>query len=156
MIGRRILSFWLDFFLAIFLASLSLFLVRREIIANTDINDAFNPVRHWALSPAHPLIFMGGLFLYFFLFIALFSETPGLSLFGLTLVRTDDEGDRKKIGWKLALSRTLMLSLSILTLGTGFLTVFANNRRLALHDCLSGTRVVRERSFPSPQTAESP
>jgi uncharacterized RDD family membrane protein YckC len=154
MIGRRILSFWLDLFLSIFLTSAGLFLFRMEIIANTDENDFFNPVRQWAMGSFHPIAFLAGIFLYFFIFLTLSSETPGFSLFGLTLIRADEDGERKKIGWKRALSRTLVLSLSFLTMGAGFLTVFANRRRIALHDCLSGTRVVRERSFPSPQSAE--
>ena len=154
MIGRRILAFWLDFFLAIFLTSVGIFLLRREILSNTDPRDIFNPVRQWALDPDHPFVFLFGLFLYFFINMAFFSETPGHALFGLTLIRLEEDRERKKIGWKRAFGRTIMLSGSILTLGAGFLPAFANDRRLAMHDCLSGTRVVRERAFPAPPPAE--
>lgn len=155
MIGRRILSFWIDAALAVFLSAAGLFLLRREILTVLDPRDLFNPAGAWARSSFHPLAFLCGLFLYFLLFLAVFSETPGLLLAGLTVVRMDDEsGGRKKAGFGRALSRTLLFFFTLATLGTGFLTVFANGRRLALHDCLSGTRVVRERAFVAPPPAE--
>jgi len=154
MIGRRILAFWLDLFMAIFLSEAGLYLLRWEILSGTDPEDPFDPVRQWAAAPFHPAGLLAGLFLYFFLFWAVSSETPGESLFGLTVVRESEEPERSRIGLGKALGRTLAFGGSILTLGLGFLPALANDRRMALHDCLSGTRVVRERSKSSPRPAE--
>ncbi len=156
MIARRILAFWLDLFMAIFLSEAGLYLLRREILLGTDPDDPFDPVRQWAASPFHPAGLLAGLFLYFFLFWAISSETPGESVFGLTVVRESDEPERSRIGLGKALGRTLAFGGSVLTLGLGFLPALTNDRRMALHDCLSGTRVVRERSKPSPRPAELP
>ncbi len=156
MIGRRILAFWLDFFSAIFLAEGGIALLRHEILAGTDPDDFFNPARRWALSSLHPLAVLSGLFLYFFLFWTLSSETPGQSVFGLTVIRETEDGSRVRIGVRKALERTLLFGFSFLTLGLGFVAALANDRRLALHDCLSGTRVVRERSPVSPRPADLP
>ena len=145
MIGRRILAFWLDLFFGLFLSSAALWLLREAFLRGTDPDDLFNPLREWAQAPAHPLSLLFGLFLYFFLFLAVNSETPGLVAFGLTVVR-DPEGGESSIGVRRALARALLLGVSCLFLGLGFLTVLTNDRRLALHDCLSGTRIVRVRS----------
>ncbi|MCL4484847.1 MAG: RDD family protein [Nitrospirae bacterium] len=156
MIGRRILAFWLDLFLAIFLSEGGLSLLRREILSGTDPEDPFDPVRQWAAASFHPAALLAGLFLYFFLFWAISSETPGQSLFGLTVIRDSGDAERVRIGPGGALRRTLVFGGSFLLLGLGFLAALANDRRLALHDCLSGTRVVRERSRPAPRPAELP
>lgn len=156
MIGRRILAFWLDLFSGLFLSEAGLALLRREILAGTEPDDPFDPLRQWARSSLHPLSVLTGLFLYFFLFWALSSETPGQSFFGLTVIRETEDGSRIRIGVRKALERTLLFSFSFLSLGLGFVAALANDRRLALHDCLSGTRVVRERSPSSPRPAELP
>lgn len=146
MIGRRILAFWVDLFLAIFLTSAGLWLLRQEILRGTDSADLFNPLRAWAEGRLHPVVWIVGLFLYFFLFLSANSETPGLTAFGLTAIRNADEDGRQRIGTSRALARTILLAGSALFFGAGFLPVFFNDRRLALHDCLSGTRIVRVRS----------
>ena len=146
MIGRRILAFWLDLFIGLFLSSAALWLLREAFLRGTDPDDLFNPLREWALAPAHPLALLFGLFLYFFLFLAVNSETPGLVAFGLTVVRDPEGGESSSIGGRRALARALLLGVSSLFLVLGFLTVLTNDRRLALHDCLSGTRIVRVRS----------
>ncbi|MGC8529008.1 MAG: RDD family protein [Leptospirillia bacterium] len=146
MIGRRILAFWIDIFFGLFLSSTALWLLRKAFLLGTNPDDLFNPLREWALVPAHPIFLLWGLFLYFFLFLAVNSETPGLVAFGLTVVRDSDGGESSFIGGRRALVRSLLLGVSGLFLGLGFLTVLTNDRRLALHDCLSGTRIVRIRS----------
>jgi uncharacterized RDD family membrane protein YckC len=146
MIGRRLLAFWIDLFFGLFLASTGLWLLRQAFLRGTDPADLFNPLREWALAPSHPLVWLLGVFLYFFLFLAVNSETPGLVAFGLTVIRDREGGELRRIGGMRALWRTLLLAVSTLFLGLGFLTVLANDRRLALHDCLSGTRIIRVRS----------
>ncbi len=143
MIGRRILAFWLDLFFGLFLGSLGLWLLRQAFLRGTNPDDLFNPLREWALASYHPLVLLFGIVLYFFLFLAANSETPGLVAFGLTVVRDQDGGELLRIGGSRALWRTALFAVSALFLGLGFLTVLGNDRRLALHDCLSGTRVIR-------------
>ncbi len=155
MILRRILAFLIDFSLGIFFSELGVYLLRREVLAGTPRDDLFNPLRQWALSSFHFWAVSAGIFLYFFLFLAALSETPGLSLFGLTVVRDSDDGELRAIGTRRALSRTLSLLVSLMTLGLGFLFALGNDRRRALHDCLSGTRVIRQKTIPSPRPAEA-
>ena len=154
MIGRRILAFWVDFYFGIFLSEMGLYFLRMEVLHGMDPDDSASPLTSWARSPIHPLSLALGLFLYFFLFLGITSETPGLTVFGLTVVRDVEESERRPIGFRKALSRTIALSFSALTLGLGFFLAFLNDRRRSLHDCLSGTRVIRARTILHSRTSD--
>ena len=69
-------------------------------------------------------------------------RTPGMSVLGLRLL---DWRRRTPIGYSRALLRAAACSVTLLTLGLGFLTVAFRRDRKALHDLLAGTIVVRPR-----------
>lgn len=73
-------------------------------------------------------------------FVTRFGATPGKMAFGLLVV--NPEGDR--IAFWRALGRSLAEMLSVSLLFTGYLLVLLREENRALHDSLSGTRVVRE------------
>ena len=76
--------------------------------------------------------------LYYVLFWTTAGKTPGMALLGLRLLRSDGG----KVGPGTALKRLLAVTLSMLTLGMGFLMVLVTVRRRTLHDLLAGTVVV--------------
>jgi len=76
--------------------------------------------------------------LYYFLFWTTAGKTPGMALLGLRLLRSDGG----KVGPVTALKRFLAVTLSMATLGLGFLMVLVTERRRTLHDLLAGTVVV--------------
>ena len=76
--------------------------------------------------------------LYYVLFWTTVGQTPGMALLGLRLLRSDGG----KVGPVTALKRFLAVTLSMLTLGVGFLMVLVTERRRTLHDLLAGTVVV--------------
>ncbi len=69
-------------------------------------------------------------------------RTPGMSVLGLRLL---DWRRRTPIGYSRAILRAAACSVTLLTLGLGFLTVALRKDRKALHDLLAGTMVVRPR-----------
>jgi uncharacterized RDD family membrane protein YckC len=77
---------------------------------------------------------------YFVGFIGTCGQTPGKMLFAVRVVRRDGQ----RVGYARAFVRWVGYGLGILTLGLGFLGALLNRDRRALHDCLAGTRVVRE------------
>ena len=76
--------------------------------------------------------------LYYLLFWATAGKTPGMAILGLRLLRSDGG----KVGPVTALKRFLAVTLSMATLGLGFLMVLVTERRRTLHDLLAGTVVV--------------
>ena len=66
-------------------------------------------------------------------------QTLGLRTWRMKLVR-DDGGP---ITWAIALKRFVLAWLSLLCLGLGFLWVIYDRDKLAWHDRLSGTRLIR-------------
>jgi uncharacterized RDD family membrane protein YckC len=76
--------------------------------------------------------------LYYVLFWTTAGKTPGMALLGLRLLRSDGG----KVGPVTALKRFLAVTLSMMTLGIGFLMVLVTERRRTLHDLLAGTVVV--------------
>jgi uncharacterized RDD family membrane protein YckC len=76
--------------------------------------------------------------LYYVLFWATAGKTPGMALLGLRLLRSGGG----KVGPVTALKRFLAVTLSMMTLGIGFLMVLVTERRRTLHDLLAGTVVV--------------
>jgi uncharacterized RDD family membrane protein YckC len=69
-------------------------------------------------------------------------RTPGMRVLGLRLL---DWRRRTPIGYSRAILRAAACSVTLLTLGLGFLTVAFRKDRKALHDLLAGTIVVRPR-----------
>lgn len=65
-------------------------------------------------------------------------KTIGMALLGIRVVRADGTPVRPRQ----AILRTLTLLLSFLFLGLGFVGIFTNRDRRALHDRLAGTAVV--------------
>ena len=76
--------------------------------------------------------------LYYVLFWTTVGQTPGMALLGLRLLRSDGG----KVGSVTALKRFLAVTLSMATLGLGFLMVLVTERRRTRHDLLAGTVVV--------------
>lgn len=83
---------------------------------------------------------------YFVVGWGLFGATPGKWLFGLRIV---DHKDRYPIGISRALMRLFSYGVSSITLGAGHLLAVIRGNRMALHDSLAGTRVVRTRRSSS-------
>jgi len=71
-------------------------------------------------------------------------STMGKSWFGLKVI--DSEGDR--LTKSAAIARNLAKYVSILTLGIGFMMAGITKKKLALHDMIAGTQVVREHKSP--------
>lgn len=70
--------------------------------------------------------------------------TMGKSWFGLKVI--DSDGDR--LTKSVAIARHLAKYLSVLTLGIGFMMAGISRKKLALHDMIAGTQVVREHKPP--------
>jgi uncharacterized RDD family membrane protein YckC len=73
--------------------------------------------------------------------LALTGRTVGMGIVGLRTVRADGE----QLGWGRAFVRTLLLPLSFLIFGLGFVLIVLRTDRRALHDLLAGTAVVYAR-----------
>jgi uncharacterized RDD family membrane protein YckC len=84
------------------------------------------------------LAFVGWQFLYFAYSWAASGKTFGMALLGVRVVRADgaDAGARR------AVVRTLVLPLSFLLLGLGFIGILLGRRRRALQDVIAGTVVI--------------
>ncbi len=92
-------------------------------------------------------------FLYLSVTLAIAGRTPGMGLVGIRVV------DRRgaPLSGRSALARTLVLSVSFLVLGLGFLGVFTSPERRTLHDAAAGSVVVydwgdRPAEMPAPLT----
>lgn len=81
------------------------------------------------------------MFLYLTTAIGLYGSTFGMRLFSLELV--DIGGDDYPTFHQAAVSSSVYL-LSLAFAGTGFLTVFFNEDKRAVHDLVSGTIIVKE------------
>ena len=88
---------------------------------------------------AYQLYLLAICFLYYAGFWVRGGQTLGLRTWRLKLVR-DDGGP---ITWAIALKRFASALLSWLCLGLGFLWILYDRDKLAWHDRLSGTRLVR-------------
>jgi uncharacterized RDD family membrane protein YckC len=108
----------------------------------------------WGLSVRRPpsTIGLGVLaFCYAFGFLAIVARTPGQSLVGLRVVRSD--GATLRPGQ--ALLRVLAFPVSVLPAGLGFLPILFHREHRALHDLIAGTAVVydwgdRPAQLPAP------
>ena len=69
---------------------------------------------------------------------AVSGRTPGMALIGIRVVTAD--GD--PAGPRQAALRSIVLPLTFLTLGIGFLPILVGRHRRALHDLVAGTAVV--------------
>jgi uncharacterized RDD family membrane protein YckC len=76
---------------------------------------------------------------YFTFFWSTTGQSPGNRVMGIE-IRAATPGDR--LSARRALSRVLLLPLSIIPLGAGILMILVDRRRRALHDRLIGTVVV--------------
>lgn len=81
------------------------------------------------------------MFLYTTASVGFFGKTLGMRLFSLELV--DAEENEYPTIHQAAVSSSLYI-LSLLTGGLGFISVFFNEEKRAVHDLLSGTIIVRE------------
>ncbi len=81
------------------------------------------------------------MFVYLTSSIGFFGKTLGMRLFSLELV--DAEENEYPTLHQAAVSSSLYI-LSLVFGGLGFLTIFFNEEKRAMHDLLSGTIIVRE------------
>jgi uncharacterized RDD family membrane protein YckC len=79
-------------------------------------------------------------FCYFWFLTALWSDTPGMVLMGLKVVR--DTEQRKSLGFLRSFSRIFFLFLTLLPLGLGAIVSILSPCGKTLYDCLSQSRVV--------------
>jgi uncharacterized RDD family membrane protein YckC len=97
------------------------------------------------LTAAGVLTFAGScaiiLFLYMTISIGFFGKTLGMRLFSLELVDAE-ENEYPTISQAAVSSSLYILSLALG--GAGFVSVFFNEEKRAVHDLLSGTIIVRE------------
>lgn len=90
------------------------------------------------------LVCLNALFLslfYFGWFWTHGGQTPGMKAWNLYLIMPDG----KFVNWQLAMKRGLMALLSWAPLGLGFTWILLNRQKLAWHDMLTNTRVVRHK-----------
>ncbi len=133
----RLMAFAIDLSFSHFLYALwgSFFL--RGLLASLPPEERFRLLREGF----HPFLsepFFA--FCYFWLLTALWSETPGMVLMGLRVVR--DMERRKPLGFLRSFSRILFLFLTLLPLGLGALVSIFSPSGKTLYDCLSESRVV--------------
>jgi uncharacterized RDD family membrane protein YckC len=81
------------------------------------------------------------MFLYMTICLGFFGKTMGMRLFSLELV---DALENEYPTLRQAAVNSAIFLISLCVAGAGFLTVFFNEERRALHDLLSGTILVRE------------
>jgi uncharacterized RDD family membrane protein YckC len=79
-------------------------------------------------------------FCYFWFLTALWSDTPGLAIMGLRVVR--DTEQRKPLGFVWSFSRIFFLFLTLLPLGLGAIVSLFSPSGKTMYDCLSQSRVV--------------
>lgn len=94
---------------------------------------------HWSKSDFWvSLAFAGWQFLYFAYSWAASGKTFGMAVFGVRVVRPDGTA----ASWRQAVVRALVLPLSFLLFGLGYLGILVGDKRRALHDVIAGTAVV--------------
>lgn len=94
---------------------------------------------HWSKSDFWvSLAFAGWQFLYFAYSWAASGKTFGMAVFGVRVVRPDGT----PASWRQAVVRALVLPLSFLLFGLGYLGILVGDKRRALHDVIAGTAVV--------------
>jgi uncharacterized RDD family membrane protein YckC len=91
------------------------------------------------------------LFLYGWLSVAIAGRTPAMGVLGLRVVSRDGH----PLSTSRAAVRTVMLWVSTLLFGAGFIGLFLHRERLGLHDLAAGSAVVydwgdRPASLPTP------
>ena len=79
---------------------------------------------------------------YFFLFMALKQQTPGMMILKLRLISLNTG---KSNWWIISLLREVLGGfVCALTLGIGYLIVFWTPKKQGLHDYIAGTTIIRE------------
>jgi uncharacterized RDD family membrane protein YckC len=84
------------------------------------------------------VVFLVWIFLYFWLPMAIWGRTLGMSIMGLELVRRN--GDR--VGPGRVAIRVVTFPISFLLLGLGFVGILFGREHRALHDVFAGTTIV--------------
>jgi uncharacterized RDD family membrane protein YckC len=80
--------------------------------------------------------------IYFFLFIALKQQTPGMMVLKLRTISLDTN---QRSWWLISLLREVLGTLVCgITLGIGYLIIFWTPKKQGLHDYIAGTTVIRE------------
>jgi uncharacterized RDD family membrane protein YckC len=128
--------------LAAFVIDLVTVLVLYDIVGNTlaYVVSTFSGAS-WKISnlPLGGGLTLGILaFLYCTYPVAAGGRTFGMAVAGLRVVRPDGS----RVGWSQAVIRVLVLPLSFLTLGFGFLLIVLRQDHRALQDLIGGTAVV--------------
>ena len=102
------------------------------------------PLTSWRQLPVAPMAgFLALLaFVYAAAFTAIGGQTIGMMAAGVRVVRASGDSP----GAAVAVRRTLAGVVTLATLGLGFLPALFGSRRLALHDRVTGTRVVDDHS----------
>jgi len=101
------------------------------------VNFAFsiNKVIVFLTSIVFRFIFLYSYYTFFWFFAG---QTPGKSLTGVRVIRTDG----KRVGPLRSLLRMIGYAISVLLLGIGFFWVLIDDRRQGFHDKIAGTYVV--------------
>ena len=99
---------------------------------------------HHALYPLHVAYVYALAVFYFAWFWTHGGQTPGMKIWHIRVVGDDGEA----IGWRTALVRSVAAALSWAPLAGGFLWAIFDNRRLAWHDRLSASHLIRIRRPP--------
>ena len=95
--------------------------------------------QHFLTRSAFQLYLLAVIFFYYGWFWTRSGQTLGLLTWKLRVVASDGG----KVTWLHALKRLTAAALSFACLGLGFLWVLFDRNKLAWHDRLSGTRVIR-------------
>ncbi len=145
--GRRMLAFLLDYFLASILSTPPLYVFKaligvpdleQRVFTNMFESDQpLSPdmVHHWVI---FQLIAQTILVLYFACFIAAHGQTPGKALFRLRVITEDGQ----KPHFVKSLLRALAMAFSIDLLFLPMFYAFFNPQRRAFHDIVARTYVV--------------
>ena len=107
---------------------------------------------HHALYPLHVAYVYALAVFYFAWFWTHGGQTPGMKIWHIRVVGDDGEA----IGWRTALVRSVAAVLSWAPLAGGFLWAIFDDRRLAWHDRLSGSRLIRIRRPPGVAAGVAP
>jgi uncharacterized RDD family membrane protein YckC len=128
----RLLAYGLDLLVITASYAATLALVEFAITAATPWHPEFQ--EHWAVIAGQLIwaaVYFGGSWI-------AFARSPGMSLFGLRIVRSDGSAlDRRQ-----AIIRLVSFPLGFLTLGFGFLGIVFGRTHQALYDRIARTAVV--------------
>ncbi len=139
---RRALAFWGDLMVVELLATLLGTMATMGRLLSEGMKSPFAETAPEAAIMFSAQVFPLLLFCYFLFFTGYGGRTPGKMLFGLAVERTSGE----VLGWGRSLARTCGYLASLFTWGLGFLMA-AGPAKKALHDRLTGTRVVTRRTI---------